>query len=97
MRRSASAEGALYRSTDAGKTFDKIPSGVTTSLENVACTPNGIVVVVGQAGVILRSADDGASFERVEQPYTDGWFFGAAPFGDQVLVAGAERLLLTVG
>lgn len=89
--------GAIHRSTDGGVTFEKIASGVTASLENVACTRGGLIVAVGLAGVILRSTDDGASFERVAQPYTDGGFFGAAPFGDQVLVAGAERLLLTVG
>ena len=91
------ANGAIYRSADGGNAFEKIASGVTTSLENVACTQSGLVVVVGQAGVILRSVDDGAHFDRVAQSYTDGWLFGAAPLGDQVLVAGAERLILTVG
>jgi hypothetical protein len=52
------------RATDAGTAFEKVQSGVTTSLENVACTLNGLVVVVGQAGVILRSTDDGAFLRR---------------------------------
>ncbi len=91
------SSGAIHRSTDGGKRFQKVASGVITSLENVACTQGGLIVIVGQAGVILRSTDDGAHFERVPQRYTEGWLFGAAAMGDQVLVAGAERLILTVG
>ncbi len=91
------AKGAIFRSTDDGASFSKVKSGVLTSLENLACLDNGVVVVVGEAGVILRSEDDGATFRRIPQFHIDGWIFGAAAFGDQVLVAGARGVVLTVG
>ncbi|MFK8002230.1 MAG: WD40/YVTN/BNR-like repeat-containing protein [Polyangiales bacterium] len=90
------AKGAIYRSTDDGALFEQVDSGVSASMQNIACLEGGVVVVVG-ADTILRSSDDGASFQRIPQDHIKGWIFGAAAFGDQVLVAGADGVVLTVG
>lgn len=87
--------GTIFRSDDAGRSFTPIESGVTTSLENTACTAGGLLVVVGQGGVILRSTDDGRSFQPVPQTFSQDWWFGAVPWGEQVLVAG--RQIVAVG
>jgi photosystem II stability/assembly factor-like uncharacterized protein len=56
--------GALYRSADAGQSWVRINTGSTASITGLARTGRERGVLgVGQDGLILRSADDGASFQ----------------------------------
>ncbi|HJV01006.1 MAG TPA: YCF48-related protein [Burkholderiaceae bacterium] len=56
--------GALYRSVDAGQSWSRIQTGSTASITGLARTGREHGVLgVGQDGLILRSADDGASFQ----------------------------------
>ncbi|WP_332851685.1 WD40/YVTN/BNR-like repeat-containing protein [Duganella sp. S19_KUP01_CR8] len=56
--------GALYRSGDAGQSWTRVATGSTASITSVVRTGSGHdVLAVGQDGLVLRSADDGASVQ----------------------------------
>ncbi|MBA5635756.1 glycosyl hydrolase [Duganella sp. LX20W] len=56
--------GALYRSADAGQSWTRIDTGSTASITGLARTGRERGVLgVGQDGLLLRSVDDGASFQ----------------------------------
>jgi photosystem II stability/assembly factor-like uncharacterized protein len=56
--------GGLIRSTDAGKSWSPVSSGVTSSL--YACAPSAAKthLLVGTSGTILRSTTGGASWSK---------------------------------
>lgn len=91
----AVGEPGILRSTDKGATFEHVTKA-RGSLQNVACTASGRLVVVGQNGVLLHSGDDGASFQRVEQRHTKDWLFAVTAVGERVLVGGMNGWVLEV-
>ena len=62
--------GTLLRSTDAGKSWQSVPTGLQVGLTGSAIDAQGRIVVVSQAGHVLVSANDGASFTpaRLDKP-----------------------------
>jgi len=57
------AKGLIARSSDEGRTFNAIPSGVDVGLNDVAVHGEHIAIV-GDQGTILQSTDGGRSFAR---------------------------------
>ena len=77
--------GTLLRSTDGGGHWQPVDSGLRVALTASTVMPDGRIVIVSQAGDVLVSRDDGASFvhQTVAQPLP-----AAA-----VLAAGADELI----
>jgi photosystem II stability/assembly factor-like uncharacterized protein len=61
--------GNAFRSGDGGNTWKKIETGLQVGLTGGAAEA-GLIVLVSQAGHVLMSTDDGASFKplKIEQP-----------------------------
>ena len=62
----AGEQGVLYRSIDAGQTFESLASPYKGSWFSVALEGEGAVTVGGLRGNAFRSADGGASWSAVE-------------------------------
>jgi photosystem II stability/assembly factor-like uncharacterized protein len=62
--------GNVFRSLDGGGSWQRVDTGLQASLTGSAVTADGRIVLVSQAGHVLVSRDDGASFRKlaVEQP-----------------------------
>lgn len=82
--------GNLVRSTDGGRSWRAVPSGVAPGLPAATVDARGRLVVVSQAGHVLVSSDDGASFavQGVERPQPAA---AVADAGNGVLVLGGPR------
>jgi photosystem II stability/assembly factor-like uncharacterized protein len=55
--------GNVYRSLDGGASWNKVEIGLPLSITASTVTANGRIVLLSQAGHVLVSGDDGASFE----------------------------------
>lgn len=60
--------GNLLRSTDAGRSWQAVATGVQVGLTASTLDARGRFVVVSQAGHVLVSPDDGASFAPLKLP-----------------------------
>ncbi len=62
--------GNVVRSTDAGSNWHSVPTGVGVGLTASTIDQRGRFVIVSQAGHVLVSSDDGASFApaKIERP-----------------------------
>jgi photosystem II stability/assembly factor-like uncharacterized protein len=80
--------GSVVRSTDAGRTWQAVATGVSVGLTASTLDAQGALVIVSQAGHVLRSRDDGASFVQaaVERPLPAAAVVAAGP--DRLVVAG---------
>ena len=54
--------GNVFRSTDGGASWTKVELGLALSMTAASVTNDGRIVLVSQAGHVLVSSDDGASF-----------------------------------
>lgn len=52
--------------------------------------PNGALVLVGERGMMARSADEGRNWEMLDSPYV-GSLFGLLPYGDRGIMAFGMR------
>ena len=61
----------MFRSRDDGASWQKIETGVQVGLTGSTVTGDGRIVLVSQAGDVLVSIDNGASFTqvKVERPF----------------------------
>lgn len=57
--------GAVYRSTDQGKTFSKIATGYEGSFWGGMAVSDGTALIFGMRGNVYRTADDGATWAKV--------------------------------
>lgn len=58
--------GSLLRSTDAGRSWQTVPTGLGVGLTGSAVNGRGDIAIVSQAGHVLLSRDDGASFAMLK-------------------------------
>jgi photosystem II stability/assembly factor-like uncharacterized protein len=79
--------GNAFRTADGGKTWQKIETGLQVGLTGGAAD-DGRLVLVSQAGHVLVSSDDGASFKplRIERPTPAAAVVGADK--DAVVIGG---------
>ena len=82
--------GTLLRSTDAGRSWQQVPTGVAVGLTASAIDAQGRIVVASQAGHVLMSEDDGATFTlaKVDSPLPAA---AVAFSGPHSLVIGGPR------
>ena len=59
--------GNVVRSTDRGRSWQAVPTGVAVGLTAGTLDARGRIVLVSQAGHVLASSDDGASFTPLKQ------------------------------
>jgi len=80
--------GTVLRSTDGGRSWRPVDTGLQVGLTASAIEADGRIVIVSQAGHILVSRDDGASFKpvRVERPIPAAAVLAVAR--DAAVVAG---------
>lgn len=62
----AGEQGTLFRSVDAGQSFEALVSPYKGSWFTVALSDDGVVTAAGLRGNAFRSADGGASWQAVE-------------------------------
>ena len=82
--------GTLLRSTDAGQSWQQVPTGVQVGLTGSSTDAKGRIVIVSQAGHVLVSDDDGASFTlaKVDKPLPAA---AVALAGPSTIVIGGPR------
>ncbi|MBK5354675.1 glycosyl hydrolase [Pseudomonas sp. TH41] len=78
--------GNVFRSTDSGASWAKIDLGLPLSITASTVTADGRIVLVSQAGHVLVSTDDGASFNI--QPHT-----ALAPVAAAQMASGGSLVL----
>jgi len=80
--------GNVVRSSDGGRTWASVATGVNVGLTAATIDERGRIVLVSQAGHVLVSNDDGASFAaaKVERPLPAAAVVGAGT--GAVIVAG---------
>lgn len=82
--------GALFRSENAGASWEKVKTDVTGAITGASSTGDGRIVLVSQAGDVLLSADDGKTF--VMQPGSRGVPASAVTSADlrSLVIVGAH-------
>ena len=62
--------GNIVRTTDGGRNWHSVPTGLTVGLTASTVDERGRIVIVSQAGHVLASADAGATFKpvKIERP-----------------------------
>jgi photosystem II stability/assembly factor-like uncharacterized protein len=84
--------GNVYRSVDHGSNWDKVELGLSSSITASTVTADGRIILVSQAGHMLISSDDGASFTQQPQERLDPAAAAQATGSGSVVVAGAQGL-----
>jgi photosystem II stability/assembly factor-like uncharacterized protein len=85
------AYGAALESADGGVSWeDRRLDEEELHLNALTQSIDGALLVVGEAGTMLRSRDDGETWERIASPY-EGSFFGALATADGGLLAFGMR------
>jgi photosystem II stability/assembly factor-like uncharacterized protein len=87
--------GTVLRCTDAGRSWQTVPTGLQVGLTASSIDAQGRIVIVSQAGHVLLSRDDGASFALAK---TDKSAPAAAVaiVGPSSLVVGGPRGVSTL-
>jgi photosystem II stability/assembly factor-like uncharacterized protein len=88
------AYNVFLRTADGGKTWvydsNLLDNPDKYHLYGITRSAAGTLLLAGEAGTLLRSLDDGATWERIESPYP-GSFFGAVATGDGGLLVFGLR------
>ena len=83
------AFGVFLRTRDGGETWvmdgNRLDNPDKYHLYDIARSSSGTLLVAGEAGTLLRSLDDGETWERIEGIYS-GSFFGAVAASDGSLL-----------
>ncbi|MCY1343383.1 hypothetical protein D9M69_294000 [compost metagenome] len=80
--------GNAYRSLDGGASWTKVETQINAGLSSGVALADGSIVLVSQAGHVLRSRDQGASFAPVKPTRVAPNFAVAPAPGGAVALAG---------
>lgn len=87
----AGAYGLFFETTDGGKTWgsamDRIPNPKALHINAMRADGNALYLA-GEQGLLLRSDDQGKTFQPLPSPYPGTWFTLAVPRPGTVLAAG---------
>jgi photosystem II stability/assembly factor-like uncharacterized protein len=90
------AYGKCLFTEDAGANWRALrPTDEDMHFNRVLRTPGGALYLVGEAGTLLRSSDEGRTWERLEVPYEGSLFAGIAPDDDTLVLAGLRGHIFT--
>jgi photosystem II stability/assembly factor-like uncharacterized protein len=85
------AFGLCMETTDGGVTWkSRLLLEEDYHLNRLARGPTGTLYLAGEHGTLLRSRDQGASWDAIHSPY-DGSFYGILPLSDRRLLAHGLR------
>ena len=85
------AYGAYYETADGGKSWNtRKVLEEDKHLNGLVRTPDGKLILLGESGTILLSADEGKTWSPVASPYK-GSLFGGVTTGDGAVVAYGLR------
>lgn len=87
-------KGAAYRSRDAGRSWQRLDTGVGTSITAATRTDDGRLLLVSQGGDVRISADDGTSFHSVDGVRAST-FAGVAAAGRDIVLVGPGGIQTT--
>jgi photosystem II stability/assembly factor-like uncharacterized protein len=87
--------GALLRSQDYGKTWQRLRDEEDVAWNDVAMLDGGVLLVVGEFGKILRSADGGKSWEKVQAPVESSLMAVAFRDASNGVAVGLDGVVLT--
>ena len=87
---SITAAGVGGASGVAGISWSTVVSGTTVDLEGIATDGSGTWVVVGDAGVVLRSTNNGVSWSTISTPAGTGSDFTCVGYGNSVWIIGIK-------
>jgi photosystem II stability/assembly factor-like uncharacterized protein len=82
--------GNAFRSHDAGKTWEKAETGITTGITSGTLLSDGRFVLVSQGGQILVSADNARTFVKIAVAKPVPLFGVAAVNGKAIATVGAR-------
>ncbi len=85
--------GTLMVTDNGGSSWDTIENDITDlgmHINAMIRLANGILIAVGEKGLVIRSNDEGANWEMVTEPYV-GSFFGIVPRGKNGFVTFGLR------
>jgi photosystem II stability/assembly factor-like uncharacterized protein/tetratricopeptide (TPR) repeat protein len=85
--------GFIARSPD-GQWYSRVTSSVDVDLESIFTMPDGRLVVVGDQGQILISADDGRTWRKVANELGTSHLWSIERFGRGVLIGGDHGLIV---
>ena len=80
--------GHLFRSEDAGNSWQEIKTPTQEMLTNAILKSDGEIYITGLGGTLLKSIDDGLSFSLVEQGHRDAF---------TAIIQSNEDKLFTIG
>jgi photosystem II stability/assembly factor-like uncharacterized protein len=83
----AAEAGAIYRSTDGAKIFEKISTGYAGSFWGGVALADGSILAVGMRGNIWRSEDQGKTWVKSETPGADQSLASAIQTPDGSVIA----------
>lgn len=85
------AYSLMYVTHDGGNTWSEVDTPIREDewhFNAITRLNNGVLFIVGEAGTLAMSRDDGVTWESVESPYSSS-MFDVAPIGENgVLIAG---------
>lgn len=82
--------GSLLRSTDEGKTWERVALNTQEGLTNGDVLHDGRVVIATQAGSLLLSGDQGKTFKQIKPTNPMPYYGLKALSGDSIVLVGAE-------
>lgn len=90
-------KGTIYRSTDAGMTFDTLVSPIDGSIFGMLGVSGNTLYAFGLQGEIIRSTTLGDAWERLVSGVTSGLNDGCVASSGAAVITGNAGVILTVG
>lgn len=89
-----SESGVVFRSRDAGASWERLDTGYDGSLFGLLVSRvDGAIYALGLRGTIMKSSDDGTTWTKLK-PGSDASFAGAYEGGGAIYVVGSSGVLL---